>query len=163
MYSQSKSCVESFHKKRTKKEPEPPLEQPCHRLLPSKLYILENGPKWLPVTTFGILESGFAKTEGKDGLLIMPLFYHVFFLPLPLSFFLSFFLFSSSFSLNLYYCLAVGSSFLSMATIPLYIELIPWDFSLLPLGLHQLFLVCCGHPFRATHQPISCLATTATG
>ena len=91
MYSQSKSCVESFHKKRTKKEPEPPLEQPCHRLLPSKLYILENGPKWLPVTTFGILESGFAKTEGKDGLLIMPLFYHVFFLPLPLSFFLSFF------------------------------------------------------------------------
>ena len=91
MYSQSKSCVEYFHKKWTKKEPEPPLEQPCHRLLPSKLYILENGPKWLPITTFGILESGFAKTEEKDGLLIMPLFYHVFFLPLPLSFFLSFF------------------------------------------------------------------------
>ena len=162
MYSQSKSCVESFHKKWTKKKPEPQLEQPCHRLLPSKLYILENGPKWLPVTTFGILESGFAKTKEKDGLLIMPLFYHVFFLPLPLSFFLSFFFPVLSLSI-FYYCLAVGSSFLSMATVPLYIELIPWDFSLLPLGLHQLFFVYCRHPFKATHQLISCLATTAIG
>ena len=37
-----------------------------------------------------------------------------------------------------------------------YSELIQWDFSLLPLGLHQLFLVCCGHPFKITHSPIGC-------
>ena len=37
-----------------------------------------------------------------------------------------------------------------------YSELIQWDFSLLPLGLHQLFLVCCGHPFKITHRPIGC-------
>ena len=39
---------------------------------------------------------------------------------------------------------------------PFYSELIQWDFFLLPLGLHQLFLVCCGHPFRTNHQPIGC-------
>ena len=37
-----------------------------------------------------------------------------------------------------------------------YSELIQWDFSLLPLRLHQLFLVCCGHPFKITHPPIGC-------
>ena len=26
----------------------------------------------------------------------------------------------------------------------------------LPLGLHQLFLVCCGHLFKITHSPIGC-------
>ena len=37
----------------TKNEPKPQLEQPCHRLLPSKLFILENRPKWLLTITFG--------------------------------------------------------------------------------------------------------------
>ena len=37
-----------------------------------------------------------------------------------------------------------------------YSELIQWDFSLLPLGLHQLFLVCCRHPFKITHLPNGC-------
>ena len=37
-----------------------------------------------------------------------------------------------------------------------YSELIQCDFSLLPLELHQLFLVCCGHPFKITHPPIGC-------
>ena len=37
-----------------------------------------------------------------------------------------------------------------------YSKLIQWDFSLLPLGLYQLFLVCCGHPFKITHSPIGC-------
>ena len=37
-----------------------------------------------------------------------------------------------------------------------YSKLIQWDFSLLPLGLHQLFLVCCGHPFKITHPLIGC-------
>ena len=37
-----------------------------------------------------------------------------------------------------------------------YSQLIQWDFSFLPLGLHQLFLVCCGHPFKITHSPIGC-------
>ena len=51
--------------------------------------------------------------------------------------------------------------FSSMATSSFYIELIQWYFSLLPLGLHQSFLICYGHPFRTTHQPIDCLATTS--
>ena len=37
-----------------------------------------------------------------------------------------------------------------------YSKLIQWDFSFLPLGLHQLFLVCCGHSFKITHSPIGC-------
>ena len=37
-----------------------------------------------------------------------------------------------------------------------YSKLIQWDFFLLPLGLHQLFLVCCGHPFKITHSPFGC-------
>ena len=40
-----------------------------------------------------------------------------------------------------------------------YSKLIQWDFSLLPIGLHQLFLVCCGHPFKITHSPIGCPTT----
>ena len=76
MYLQLKSCVKSFRQKWTKKEPEPQFEQPCHRLLPSKLCILENEPKWLFVTTYGIPESGFAKREWKDDLLM-----HASFLP----------------------------------------------------------------------------------
>ena len=39
---------------------------------------------------------------------------------------------------------------------PFYSELIQWDFSLLPLELYQLFLVCCEHPFKITHPPIGC-------
>ena len=38
-----------------------------------------------------------------------------------------------------------------------YSEHIQWDFSLLPLRFHQLFLVCCGHPFKIIHSPIGCL------
>ena len=38
--------------------------------------------------------------------------------------------------------------------LPFHSELIQQDFSLLPLRLHQLFLVCCGHPFKITHPPI---------
>ena len=37
-----------------------------------------------------------------------------------------------------------------------YNKLIQWDFSLLPLGFYQLFLVCCEHPFKITHPPIGC-------
>ena len=53
--------------------------------------------------------------------------------------------------------------FSSMATTPLYNGLISWNFSLLPLGLYQLFLVCCRHPFRTARQPIGCSATTTIG
>ena len=52
--------------------------------------------------------------------------------------------------------------FSSMATSSFYSELIQWDFSLLPLGLHQLILACCGHSFSTTHQPFDCPATTST-
>ena len=50
----------------------------------------------------------------------------------------------------------------SMATTPLYSGLIPWDFCLLPLRFHQLFLACCGHPFRTAHPSIGCSTTTTT-
>ena len=50
----------------------------------------------------------------------------------------------------------------SMATTPLYSGLIPLDFYLLPLRFHQLFLVCCGHPFRTAHPSIGCSTTTTT-
>ena len=50
----------------------------------------------------------------------------------------------------------------SMAISPFYSELIEWDFSLLPLRFHQLFLVCYGHSFRTTHQPIDGPTTTTT-
>ena len=49
-----------------------------------------------------------------------------------------------------------------VATVPIYIGLILWDFSILPLELHQLFLVYGGHPFKVAHQPIGCLSTTIT-
>ena len=59
------------------------------------------------------------------------------------------------FSLPLFFPLPSGPLFLPWLP-PFYSELIQWDFSLLPPGLHQLFLVCCGHPFKITHSPIGC-------
>ena len=53
--------------------------------------------------------------------------------------------------------------FSSMSTASLYNGLIPWDFCLLPLRLHQLLLVGCGHPLRTAHQPIGCSTTITTG
>ena len=50
-----------------------------------------------------------------------------------------------------------SSPFPFVATVPIYTWLILWDFSILPLGLHQLFLVYGGHPFKVAHQPIGCL------
>ena len=157
MYLRSTSSVESFRRKWTKKELKPQLEQPCHKILPSKLSTLENWPKWLLVTTFVILKSGFAKREGKDGLLM-----HAFFSTMFSLFFYPFFFFiCSPFSLS-FLLLSYRGSFLlsSMATSPFYSELIPWDFSLLPLELYQLFLVCYGHLFKIVQQYIGYLATT---
>ena len=68
----------------------------------------------------------------------------------PLGFPLSMF-----FSLPLFFPLPFGPLFLSWLP-SFYSELIQWDFSLLPLRLRQLFLVCCGHPFKITHPPIGC-------
>ena len=82
---------------------QPQLEQPCHRLLPSKLCILENKPKL--VTTFRIPKSGLAKREEKDSLLMhapILVVFSLFFL--PLSFFLSF---SPFFLLLVSYCFVV--------------------------------------------------------
>ena len=50
----------------------------------------------------------------------------------------------------------LGPPFSAMVISSFYSELMQWDFSLLPLGLHQLFLVSCGYPFRTTHQLIGC-------
>ena len=52
-----------------------------------------------------------------------------------------------------FFSLPFGPLFLPWLS-PFYNELIQWDFSLLPLGIHQLFLVYCGHPFKITHSPI---------
>ena len=136
-------------------------------------------------------KSGFAKREGKNGLLMhAPISAMFSFFFLPLFFFLSFFL-SFSFFLSILVTLSfwllscrglffslryfpfwslspwVLSTLLqwvllpsSMTTSPFYSELIRWDFSFLPLGLHQMFLICCRHSFRTTHQLIGCPATT---
>ena len=50
----------------------------------------------------------------------------------------------------------------SIDTSSFYNELIKWDFSLLPLRIHQLFLACCEHSFRIAHLPIGCPTTTST-
>ena len=85
-----------------------------------------------------------------------------FFLPCFFSSFTTFFFFfRSPFSLSFLLLSYCGSLLLSfMATSPFYSELIPWNFSLLPLGLYQLFLVCYGHLFRTVQQSIGCPATT---
>ena len=66
-----------------------------------------------------------------------------------------FFLFPCFFPFPLFFPLPFGS--FNLPWLPsFYSQMIQWDFSLLPLGLHQLFLVCCGHPFKITHSPIGC-------
>ena len=136
-----------------------------------------------------ISKSGFAKREGKDGLLMhapISVVFSFFFLPLFFPFFLSFSFFLSILVTLSFWLLSCRGLFFylgyfpfwslspwvlstllqwvplpsSMTTSPFYSELIQWDFSLLPLGLYQLFLVCCGHSFRTTHQPIGCPTTT---
>ena len=68
------------------------------------------------------------------------------------------------FSFNsLYFSYLGTSSSPFVAIVPIYTGLIWWDFSILPLGLPQLFLVCSGHPFKVAHQPIGCLSSTTTG
>ena len=58
---------------------------------------------------------------------------------------------------SLFPCFSSPSIPLFLLWLPsFYSKLIQWHFSLLPLGLHQLFLVCCGHPFKITHSPIGC-------
>ena len=138
---------------------------------------------------WGTSKSGFAKREGKDGLLMhapISTVFSIFFLPL-FFFFLSLRSFYSQFlttilpwvvflpqvfslldpslwvpPLGSYCSLTMGSSISSMAISPFYSKLIQWNFSLLPLGFHQLFLVYCGHSFMTTHQPIGCSNTIST-
>ena len=54
------------------------------------------------------------------------------------------------------FCSSIWSPFFLLWLPSFCSELIQWDFSLLPLRLHQLFLVCCGHHFKITHPPIGC-------
>ena len=59
--------------------------------------------------------------------------------------------------LSVFFSLPCFSSPFFLPWLPsFYSKLIQWDFSLLPLGFHQLFLVCCRHPFKITHSPIGC-------
>ena len=57
--------------------------------------------------------------------------------------------------------LGPSSSFSFMTTSSFYRELIQWDFPLLPIGFHQLFLACYGHSFSTAHQPIGYSTTTS--
>ena len=69
----------------------------------------------------------------------------------------SVFLSSPIFSSSIRFYFPLPFSPFSLPWLPsFYSELIQWDFSFLPLRLHQLFLVCCGHPFKITHPPIGC-------
>lgn len=70
MSSLSQSQVKSFNRKQSKRVSKPQHGQPCHRLLPLKLYISELGPRWLCVITYRVSKSGFVKREGKCSLLI---------------------------------------------------------------------------------------------
>ena len=163
--------------------------------MPSKLYILENRPKWLlPITFRGLQRVGLLRGREKIVYWCMPLFllcflssfYHLLSLFLSILFTLSFLLLSCRGLFLLGSFLFLGPSLWvppplsaslrclllsyhrilpsvppsSMATSPFYSKLIQWDFSPLPLGFHQLFLVCCGYSFKTTHQLISCLAIT---
>ena len=172
MYLPPTSGVESFHGK---------------RLLPSKLCILENRPKWLLVVTFGGLQRvGLLRVRENMVYWCMPLFllcflssfYHFLsFFPFLRSFFLSFFFLLlfllwvsllSVFTTFFPWVFLLSTSSASprcfspfhLSITPLYSELIPWDFSLLPLWLHPLFLVSCGHPFKTVHPSIGCSTTT---
>ena len=151
--------------------------------MPSKLCILENRLKWLLAIIFGGLQRmGLLRMREKIVYWCILLFlssflssfYHFlsFFLSILVT--LSFWLLSCHelfFSLGYFPFWSLSPWVLStllqwvplpssMTTSLFYSELIQWDFSLLPLGLHQLFLVCCGHSFKTTHQPISCPTTT---
>ena len=90
-------------KKWTKKELELQLEQPCHRLLPSKLCILKNRPKWLLAVTFGKPQR-MGLLRGREKMVywymllfllcFLSSFYHFLsFIPFLLSFFLIFLFF----------------------------------------------------------------------
>ena len=81
----------------------------------------------------------------------------LFFSWVPLSRFLLLF-YHESFPLGAFAPLGLPLS--AMVTFSFYSELIQWDFSPLPLELHQLFLACFGHPFKTTHQPIGCPTTS---
>ena len=114
-------------KKWTKKELELQLEQPCHRLLPSKLCILKNRPKWLLAITFGKPQR-MGLLRGREK---MVYWYMLLFLLCFLSsfyHFLSFFLFSVlSFSIFFTTVFIVGLSSL------IFHYLLPMGPSSLPL------------------------------
>ena len=149
MSSLSQSWVKSTNNDLSKKGSEPQHGQPCFRLLPSKSFIMEKWPKWLWVMTYRVPMNGLVKRREKMIYCCMPLFCCVFSLPfLPLSFFLSLNSYSLSFLLFSHRGFLPPSS---MATSSFYSELIQWDFSLLSLRLHQLFLVSCGHFFKIAH------------
>ena len=180
IYLQSKLSIESAHRiSKPRRNPNSNLNNLviscCHKSC-SFWRIGLNDYQLLLLETS---KSGFAEREGKDGLLMHTLIaatFSLFFFFLCVLFFNSqflitilpwvvfliwvFSLFLGS-SLWVFTTLLPWISFLrcfsppvplsSMASSSFYSELIQWNFSLLPLGLHQLFLVCCGHPFKITH------------
>jgi len=126
--------------------------------MPLKLCILGNGPKWLLITASRISKNGFTKEGGKKlptDACLSTVFFSLFLSPF-LSLSLCYFCFSSL-------CFLASGSSLSTTIAIIYTWLILWDFSILSLGLHQLFLIYGGHPFRVVHQPIGCPFTTTTG
>ena len=127
-----------------KRNPNPQLEQCCYRLLPLKLCILGNGPKWLLVTTFGIPNSGFT-IEGDA----CPYFCYVFSLLFTTSFlffFLSFFL-----SLCLFYSLFLTAT-VSWVVLSSFYHFLSFPFSMLLLSPFSL-LSSIGSP----PPPFRCL------
>ena len=123
--------------------------------------------------------SGFAKREGKDGLLMhapISAVFSLFFLPFYFFLFVLLPLFSyysltiDCFPFGLFFSWVPLSRWLSpskclpqvlppLGASSFYSKPIQWDFSILPLVLHQLFLAFCGHSFNTAHQPIGCPAT----
>ena len=97
----SQSWVETTDNVKSKKGSKLQHGQPCYRILPSKLFVLEKGPKWLWVMTCKVPKSALVKRREKNDLLmhattsvVFSLFYLSFY------HFLSFFLSLSSFTLS---------------------------------------------------------------
>ena len=206
IYLQSKSSIESSHRiSKPRKNPNPNLNNLVIGFCHQSCAFWRIGLNGYQLLLLGTSKSGFAKREGKDGLLMhapIPAIFSFFFLP-PFFFFLLvlftlsflllschglFPLFGLSFSwvplsgclllsyhgfsplsaslhwVSLFQCFFLFPCFFLLLSVPCFLLLLPsfyskliqWDFSLLPLGLHQLFLVCCGHPFKITHSPIGC-------
>ena len=142
IYLQSKSSIESSHKiSKLRRNPNPNLKNLVIGFGHQSYAFWRLGLNGYLSLLLGFQRVGLLKRERKMVNWCMPLFLLCF----PSSLFTTFFPFLSQFFFVLSFLLFSSSG-----------SFFPW------VSLHQLFLVCCGHPFRTVHPPIGCLTTTIT-